>query len=188
MPALRPDVCSILHRREEALSSDAGPEWSPRLEGQPDRRILDARRRYDDHHNLGSDPQCRHERCRRCPMMRVVSTWPRPAGAHGGLGTGDSVTCATLCEVFRSTDALLFTADQIESRPVRFSSRGFTEPSGLRSLWPQGRGGSSPLFRTIRLGRCAPSLMAGHRPRDRGEWCPERSSVSVQVEGHQSPS
>jgi hypothetical protein len=32
----------------------------------------------------------------------------------------------------------------------------------LRSLLPQGSGGSSPLFRTTRLSRFAPSLVAGH--------------------------
>ena len=41
----------------------------------------------------------------------------------------------------------------------------------------------SPLFRTIRLGRYAPSLMAGPvTSNDRGEWCPERAQ---RVEGHQ---
>jgi len=55
---------------------------------------------------------------------------------------------ASLCEVRRSTDSLSFTSDQIEYRPVRFCSLGFTELPGLRSLLPQGSGGSSPLFRT----------------------------------------
>ena len=55
---------------------------------------------------------------------------------------------ASLCEIFLSTDSHPFPCDQIESRPVRFRSCGFTTPPGLRSLLPQGSGGSRPLFRT----------------------------------------
>jgi hypothetical protein len=55
---------------------------------------------------------------------------------------------ATLCEIFRSTDSVPSTSDQIEYRPVRLCPHGSTGSPGLRSLLPQGSGGSSPLFRT----------------------------------------
>ena len=90
----------------------------------------------------------------------VTSTRERQAS-----GDRSNAACATPCEVRRSTDSLPSTSDQIESRPVRFCPHGCTAPPGLRSLWPQGSGGSSPLFRTTRLSRFALSLVAGHSTR-----------------------
>ena len=90
----------------------------------------------------------------------VTSTRERQAS-----GDRSNAACATPCEVRRSTDSLPSTSDQIESRTVRFCPHGCTAPPGLRSLWPQGRGGSSPLFRTTRLSRFALSLVAGHSTR-----------------------
>ena len=59
---------------------------------------------------------------------------------------------ASLCEVRRSTVSLPLAADQIESRHARCGPRAFDESSGLRSSRPQGRGGSSPLFRCVSEG------------------------------------
>ncbi len=60
---------------------------------------------------------------------------------------------------------------------LQCGSGGIGRRASLRSLCPQGRGGSSPLFRTTRFGRFAASLVAG-RVQGRMEWCPERASAS----------
>ena len=90
---------------------------------------------------------------------------------------------ASLCEIFLSTDSHPFPCDQIESRPVRFRSCGFTTPPGLRSLLPQGSGGSSPLFRTrlrsppaCRLLRGASSRQASDRRRLSRRSCGRKAS------------
>jgi hypothetical protein len=92
-------------------------------------------------------------------------------------------------------------ADRLDSLGQRGGSRIQRGP--LRGWRPQGRGGSNPPFRTIRLGRSdslynlAPSLMVGLWPTqmpwwpsrvpsgDRVEWCRDRPIVRKQVEGHQ---
>jgi hypothetical protein len=78
---------------------------------------------------------------------------------------------AGTCKGFRETPPQSATNGRGEGQratTIRGPPRRAAILLSLTSLWPQGRGGSSPLFRTIRLGRYAPSLMAGHdtsRPR-----------------------
>jgi len=77
-----------------------------------------------------------------------------PAAVHPWLLRaldGGAIRMCDLCDRFCSARSLATGSDHTHTRARRSWSRMATWSPRLRSLWPQGRGGSNPLFRTMQF-------------------------------------